>query len=148
MASTLREARPDDWAAIRALLERAGLPLAGAEDHLDGFIVALEGDRLTGTAALERHGADALLRSVAVAPERQGTGLGQTLVREALSRARRSGVRSVTLLTTTAGGFFPRFGFARCTRDDVPEAVRQSAEFTGACPSSATVMKLDLGVRS
>lgn len=147
MAWTLRAARPDDWPAIRALLERAGLPLAGAEDHLDGFVVALQQDRLAGAAALERYGDDALLRSVAVAPERQGTGLGQTLVREILSRARRSGIRSVSLLTTTAEGFFPRFGFARCTRDDVPERLRQSAEFTAACPASAIVMKLDLVIK-
>ena len=44
-------------------------------------------------------------------------------------------------LTTTAERFFPRFGFERITRDDVPASVQASIEFREACPASATVMR-------
>lgn len=44
-------------------------------------------------------------------------------------------------LVARADGFFPRFGFTRVTRADVPAGVRQSIEFTAACPASAIVMR-------
>jgi L-amino acid N-acyltransferase YncA len=52
--------------------------------------------------------------------------------------------RSVVLLTTTAATFFLRFGFRPVDRSAAPEAIRSSAELSGACPSSATMMLLDL----
>jgi amino-acid N-acetyltransferase len=50
----------------------------------------------------------------------------------------------VFLLTTTAENFFPSFGFQRIERADVPTELEQSPELRGACPASATVMKLTL----
>src|SRR2546426_9100157 len=49
-------------------------------------------------------------------------------------------IKSVYLLTETAGGFFPRFGFRAIPRDAVDPAVQRSVEFTSACPTSALVM--------
>ena len=50
-------------------------------------------------------------------------------------------ISALYLLTTTAAGFFPKFGFERIDRCDVPRSVQMSVEFTSACPSSATVMR-------
>ena len=50
------------------------------------------------------------------------------------------GLTPLYLLTTTAEDFFPRFGFSRITRQEVPESVRASVEFRSACPASAVVM--------
>jgi len=58
-----------------------------------------------------------------------------------LQRAREDGIDEVYLLTTTAEKYFPRFGFARTTRAAVPETVKESAEFRGACPDTAVVMR-------
>ena len=63
------------------------------------------------------------------------------LTEAALALARARDERAVFLLTTTADRFFPRFGFERITREDVPESVRQSIEFESACPASAIVMR-------
>lgn len=145
----LRAARPDDWRSVAELLADAELPLAGAQDHLSDFIVAEgAGGTLLGCAALERYTVDdaapasALLRSLAVAPAARGLGLGALLVGRLLDSARESGVADVTLLTTTAAGYFPRFGFQAITREEAPVAVRASVEFREACPASATVMTL------
>jgi amino-acid N-acetyltransferase len=81
-----------------------------------------------------------------VTPSLQHRGLGQALTRAALALARERRVAAVYLLTTTADGFFTRFGFTTVAREDVPETIRQSVEFTTACPSTATVMRV--GVRS
>ena len=48
--------------------------------------------------------------------------------------ARSLGAEAAYLLTTTAGDFFPRFGFARVERADVPDDVKQSIEFTVRLP--------------
>jgi amino-acid N-acetyltransferase len=47
-------------------------------------------------------------------------------------------------LTTTAERYFPKFGFERIERNDVPASVQASVEFTSACPSSAIVMRKPL----
>jgi amino-acid N-acetyltransferase len=47
----------------------------------------------------------------------------------------------VFLLTTTAEGFFPRFGFEAVRHADVPASVQASVEFQSACPASAIVMR-------
>ena len=142
MSLTLRPAAGADWEAIAALLDQHGLPLAGARDHMTDFLVAVQDARVVGVAGLERYGDTALLRSVAVSSP--GGGLGTRLVRALLEHAHQSGVDNVVLLTTTAAAFFPRFGFTVVTREDVPAAVHASAEFQGACPASATVMRLVL----
>lgn len=144
---TFRGAGAADWPAVAELLTAAQLPLDGAADQIDGFLLALQDGALIGTAALERYGDAALLRSVAVAASGRGAGLGQELVRRLLGQAQAAGVRTVVLLTTTAAGFFPRFGFRTVTRADVPAALQASAEFRGACPATATVMRLDLAGR-
>lgn len=149
----LREAQPDDWLAVESLLADSELPLAGAREHLCDFIVA-EGAAATllGCAALEQYAADAegvtegaarmsgLLRSLAVAPAARGLGLGASLVESLLSAARAQGLADVTLLTTTAADYFPRFGFRQIAREEAPLAVRDSIEFREACPESAVVM--------
>lgn len=140
----LRRATPADWPQISRLLAAAKLPLAGAQEHLSGFLLAVRNGTILGAGALEYYGEAALLRSVAVVAPGRGRGIGTELVRRLLDQARARGVRQVVLLTTTAADYFPRFGFRPVSRDAVPAAVQASAEFQGACPDSATVMLLDL----
>ena len=130
-----------DYDVIEALLAQERLPLAGLKDHFDQMLVARDGSRIAGCAALELYEGGALLRSVAVDAEHRGTGLGSDLTRAALRLAEEHGIRAVYLLTTTAERFFPRFGFEVIDRADVPDSVMRSAEFTHACPSSAIVMR-------
>jgi amino-acid N-acetyltransferase len=130
-----------DLDVIAAFLEREHLPLAGLHDHPQHMFVARTGNRIVGCASLELYGDSALLRSVAVDAEYRGSGIGADLTHAALHLAERRAVSTVYLLTTTAERFFPRFGFEMVDRADVPPAVRMSAEFAQACPSSAFVMR-------
>ena len=126
--------------SVMALLRESRLPLEGL-DQTARIVVARDDGGIVGTAALEMYPDGALLRSVAVATRAQGRGLGHELVEAALRIARDAGAPAVFLLTTTAEHYFPKFGFARIERQDVPASVRTSLEFTTACPSSATVMR-------
>ncbi len=140
MPPIISPATPADLPAIFELLERSALPRDGLDAHVATTLVARDANGLVGTAALELYGTAALLRSVAVAAEQRGRGLGAALTATALDLARRRGVRTVYLLTEPAAEFFPRFGFRPVPRPAVDPAVLGSAEFTTACPASALVM--------
>ena len=140
----IESAAKRDLPAIRALLERLQLPLAGVDEHLTTMLVAREGDQIVGTAGIELYAEGALLRSVAVEPCKQGQQLGHQLTDAALHLASAHGVNAVFLLTTTAERFFPKFGFEPIDRAHVPPSVRASVEFQSSCPASAIVMRKQL----
>ncbi len=122
------------------------MPQAGVADHVNDAFVAREGTRIIGCAAVEVYGTAGVLRSLAVDIAHRGLGLGIDLTEAALEVARKRGVKTLYLLTETAADFFPRFGFQKITRAEVEPAVKGSAEFTGACPDSAVVMRRRLAV--
>ncbi len=140
----LRRARTTDLDAVCALLTASKLPVEGVAEALGNFVVAEGNFSIVGAVGLELYGRYALLRSAVVAPSWQGYGVGRALVGEALSKARSTEIRTVFLLTTTAENYFPSFGFIRIERDDVPAELQESPELKGACPSTATVMRLEL----
>jgi amino-acid N-acetyltransferase len=146
MTPSIRPARAEDWPSIRALLEARDLPIDGAEGHVGQFLVAMNGTTgpLIGVAGLERYGDLGLVRSVAVADDVAARGVGSALVETLLQRARERGIGAVYLLTTTAAGWFPRFGFEVVRREDLPRALGESAELRGACPATAVAMQLRL----
>jgi amino-acid N-acetyltransferase len=130
-----------DADAIVQLLLSSALPPEGALDHLHTAVVARREGRVIGFAALEVYDDGALLRSVAVADDARGSGVGRAVTQAALDLARRLGVGPVFLLTTTAERYFPRFGFSAVPRAEVPRGVLQSIEFQSLCPVSSTVMR-------
>ena len=138
--ATVRPASPDDLARVEALLVASKLPLDGVAQALPTFVVAEHENALVGVAGLEVCCNNALLRSVAVAPEWRSRGLGRELVTRVIAEAEARGIRALYLLTTTAEHYFPSFGFTTVSRDAVPDDIRATGEFQGACPASATVM--------
>ena len=138
-AATLADLDP-----VNRLLQETHLPLDGLTDHLATTLVARENGRIVGSAALEIYADGVLLRSVAVVPSLQRRGLGHELADAAFQLARDIGAPAIYLLTTTAEQYFPRFGFVRIERMEVPDSVKASIEFRSACPASATVMRKSL----
>jgi len=133
-----------DLADVESLVAAAGLTLLGLEACVaDGTaVVCREHDGcLLGTAATERHGDLAFLRSVAVHAPARRHGLGKALVERALADARAAGAREAWLLTETAESFFAGLGWSRAERTDAPDAIARSVEFTTACPATAIAMR-------
>jgi amino-acid N-acetyltransferase len=141
---SFRHAISSDWNQIANLLKDANLPLDGARDHLEHFVLAIQDETVIGCAGLEVYGIYGLLRSVAVNAEERGKGLGIKLTQEILERAKEKHVRHIVLLTETAQKFFPKFGFRIIKREDAPAPVKESVEFKGACCESAVTMQIDL----
>ena len=127
--------------AAAALLEAGELPTADlTAAHMQHFFYSGSADRPKGLVGIEIHGADALLRSLVVAPELRASGLGSALVRRAESHARAQGARCMYLLTTTAERFFAGRGYARLDRSDAPAGIRATREFADICPASSAFM--------
>ena len=142
-APIIRPATPADLPAVERLLAESGLPLDGVREALPTFVVAQAGGEIVGVAGVECCVEHGLLRSVAVRPEWRSQGLGRALVTRVISDAEARGMDALFLLTTSAERYFPSFGFTEVARDGVPEDIRATAEFRGACPASATVMRRD-----
>ena len=134
----------EELRAIRALLETAGLPTSDLESARPEFAVVREDGQIVAAGALQRFGSSALLRSVVVAADRRGSGLGQLIVRELELLASATHVSRLFLLTQTASEFFAHQGYRVTERRAVPEEVQGSEEFRSLCPSSAVCMAKSL----
>jgi amino-acid N-acetyltransferase len=139
--------RPEDDAAILALLKAEGLPTGDVSaEVLEGFVVARDLDgAVIAAAGLQVHGRFGLLRSLVVIPARRGIVLGKVLVEDLERRASAAGVGELFLLTTTAAGFFEALGYRRLDRAQVPPQISATAEFRSLCPASAICQAKRLG---
>jgi amino-acid N-acetyltransferase len=144
MGAEISRADPEDLGAVLTLLTKAFLPREGVAEHFRHFLVARANGGVVGSLGMERYGPSALLRSLAVAPEYRGQGLGRALTERLLEEAREQGVKRVFLLTETAAGYFPRFAFKPIASEDADVEVQRSVEFRTACCRSAICMRLDL----
>ncbi len=136
----LRAAAEQDLAGVRLLLEQAGLPTSDLTTSKPEFTILLDDGRIVAAGALERYGSAGLVRSVVVAGDRRGAGLGGIIVQELEKVAREAGLGRLILLTQTAAEFFAHQGYRVIGRNDVPQDVQGSEEFRSLCPASATCM--------
>ena len=138
------KAKISDLPEIFGLLRDNGLPFEGVAEDPRNFIVIKDGREIIGCAGLEIQGGTGLLKSVAVKKERQGQGLGMTLISSIFNLARNKHIKKLYLLTIDASQFFSRFGFERIERNKVDPAIQQAEMFNCCCPGSPIVMVKDL----
>jgi amino-acid N-acetyltransferase len=136
----LRVADEEDLSVVRVLLEQAGLPTSDLAVAKPKFTVLREKERIVAAGALQPFGSAALVRSVVVAGDRRGAGLGRIIVQELEKIARKARVARLFLLTETAGEFFAHQGYRVIERTDAPQDVQASEEFRSLCPVSAACM--------
>lgn len=133
--------------AVQRLLGDCSLPAADLGiGQIEHFFGCGAEDAPQGVVGLELCGETALLRSLAVEPTIRGRGCGKALVARAEAYARQRGVRQLYLLTTTAAEFFSRLGYKAIARDQAPEAIRATSEFSTLCPVSSAFMMKEVGM--
>lgn len=108
------------YADAGTLLPRSRSELA---ENIRDFVVAEEGGRVVGCGALHLYGTHlAEIRSIAVAPESKGRGVGRALVDALMDEARRHSVTCVCLFTRTPS-FFGHLGFEIARREELPDKI-------------------------
>ncbi len=150
MIATLltRQAEAQDAAALRALLQAADLPAAEITARTASwFLVATDGELTVGTVALEPCGSFGLLKSLTVRADRRGQGIGRQLVAECEARADAERLRGVYLLTTTARHFFRAQDYEELEHWELPEVIRDTAEYRIRSGERAVAMMKRLRVK-
>jgi amino-acid N-acetyltransferase len=130
--------------AFQTLLKSSGLPYEDLnyKDHV--LVGYYDGEELVGTGGLEIYDGYALLRSLAVKLGARGMSLGSAITKDLIEQGRKNKLKGIYLLTETARGFFMLKGFKDVNRDQVPQAVKSSSEFSHVCSSTAACMFLTL----
>jgi amino-acid N-acetyltransferase len=136
--------------ALVALYAAENLLLPRSESEiglrLADFVVISRAGRVLACASLDPCAAGlAELRSVAVAPESRGCGLGAELLEFALAEARRRNFSRVFAVTSSPKFFF-RFGFAAVARQSLTEKIERdcvTCSRHAACRLSAVSIHLD-----
>jgi amino-acid N-acetyltransferase len=131
LLAEVRRARTSDVPGIRALVDaysgdRRLLSKATVTlyEDVQEFFVAVDGQQVVGCGALHVLWEDlAEVRTLAVAQEAHGRGVGSALLRRLIENARELGVRRLFCLTFEAE-FFGRHGFVRADEVLVDPAVR------------------------
>ncbi|KAG0162389.1 hypothetical protein DFQ28_004032 [Apophysomyces sp. BC1034] len=131
---SLREAVPDDVGGILQLiepLETDGILVRRGrhqiERDIDHFSVIEHDGVLFGCAALYPYpqGRIGEMACLSVAPEAQGTGDGERLLKRIEQRARARGLTRIFVLTTRTEHWFLKRGFVKATVNDLPEDRRR-----------------------
>ena len=134
------QAKSSNEESIKNLLESHGLPASDINDHLGNFIVAKESSEIVGVGGFEICNDYALLRSFAVNSSHKGLGIAEQIFNLVEEQAIKSGIKAFYLLTDTASQYFERLAFYECSRDIAPESIRNTKQFSGLCPDTATMM--------
>jgi len=141
-------ARPRDKARIAQLLDRIGIVHPVLDQFWSSyFVIPAPGPdaALVGCVALEVIDEVALLRMLAVVPERRGEGLGYLLVETATERARARGVKHLYLVTDGAQNYFgEKLGFAVVDRKNIDGKIAATAEYMLARSKDAMWMRKEL----
>jgi len=136
----IKQVNKPDLADIKELLRSYHLPVEDLEEPGVEIFEWREKDRLVGCIGLEKYSKHALLRSLAVHPDFRGKGIGKEITNWLFQESEKRGVKELFLLTETAEVFFESLSFEVVKREDIPEPVKQSREFSELCPSSAIAM--------
>ena len=120
----LSPATPDDLDDLAAFLRTADLTVAAlAEPAVHLWLERDDAGAVGATTGFELGGEHALVRSVAVRPDRRGAGDGLRLARFALDRAADAGAHHAWLFSRRSGGFWQKLGFAATTTDALATAL-------------------------
>jgi amino-acid N-acetyltransferase len=144
---TIRPADNDNKQAIVSMLASQKLPVEDLADHLNNFWIVEDKGKIIGVVGLELYSPFGLLRSLVVLPDYRNLGIGNVLVRAVEDQALKLKLKGIYLLTETAKPYFEKRGYVVVERDNVPNPVRQSSEFSHLCPVSAAVMQKKIAER-
>jgi amino-acid N-acetyltransferase len=136
----INEVNQNGFSEVLALIKRNGLPIEDISTSTKLFSITKDNE-IAGTIGIEFYNQVALLRSLAVAETYRSKGIGGKLVEHIEKIAKQNAVKELILLTTTASDYFSKKAYRTIERNNVPEEIKKSSEFSSTCPSSAVIMK-------
>ncbi|HLK29981.1 MAG TPA: arsenic resistance N-acetyltransferase ArsN2 [Puia sp.] len=144
MNTVFRQASDDELEDIKKLLQQSDLPVEDISSDKVEFIVAIDSENIVGCIGIESYGTDGLLRSFAVAENFRSNNIGNELLQHLIMYSEQKNIKTLHLLTTTAEKYFLKKSFAIHNRNEAPQTIKQTTEFSEICPSSSVYMQLQL----
>jgi len=125
---SLKKAKLSDISAMQSLVEqeiKEGIILKRSDDEVStnirSYILAFKENELIGYGALHIHSpALSEIRSIVVAPNVRGLGVGKKIVAYCKEEAKELGVKEILVLTYIAE-FFKKLDFVEINKDKIPE---------------------------
>ena len=139
-----RTATVEELPAIIQLLDECKLPHSDILPGIQQFVVAEIDQKIIGCAGYEAYNQNGLFRSLAVKPLYRNMMIAHIMIDKIFALAQEQGIKEFFLLTTTADKLFGELGWEMINRNDVPENIGSTTEFSSICPSVAICMKHQL----
>jgi amino-acid N-acetyltransferase len=130
----------DALATARAVLTATHLPIDDLAAEGVNLFAFEEAGKIVGYGGFERYGANALVRSIVVVPDRRRRGFGRRIVESVLAQARKHGAERAYLLTIDAQEYFAKLGFVVVDRWNAPPSILATRQARASCPISAVLM--------
>jgi amino-acid N-acetyltransferase len=130
----------EDLNSVYELLNENNLPVADLDLGKVRITVATINHYIVGCIGIEEYNTDGLLRSFAVLKHYRDKGIGEKLFRNLLDYCSQTGINTLHLLTDTAEEYFGQKGFSFSHREQAPDSIKDTSEFTELCPSTCAYM--------
>jgi amino-acid N-acetyltransferase len=130
----------ESFNTFQSLLQSANLPSHDLDFNKHLLIGFYDGITPIATGGLEIYSKYALLRSLSVKFGVRGQSLGSTITEQLIDHAKAKNISAIYLLTETAHAFFLKRGFKDVAREDVPEEIKSTSEFSQVCSTTAACM--------
>jgi N-acetylglutamate synthase-like GNAT family acetyltransferase len=135
-----RTALVEDFPEIANLLDECKLPHSDIVPGKQNFIIAEIDRKIIGCAGFEAYNESGLFRSLGVKPIHREMKIGKDLLSKVINLSKENNVNQLYLLTTTADVYFKKSGWKVINRNEVPDDILATTEFSSICPSTAICM--------
>lgn len=138
---SFQKADQSDLDFIKSVLKSNELPYEDLETSNVELFLTYENSDFVGVIGLEKFDDAGLLRSMAIAENFRNKGYGKKVCQKLTDYSENIGIKELYLLTCTAEDFFAKIGFEVISREDIPDSIKTTKEFSSLCPCSAICMK-------
>ena len=141
-----RQTTADDLTAVTNLFAAEQMIYVDIAEHLKrgNFIVCVKNKDIIGCVGLEICESYALFRSFWVAKDFRKQGIAHDLCQHIISFARSKQLHSLYLLTLLKTKYFELEGFQVISRQEAPNCIQNTLQFTSLCFPSSPCMRLIL----
>ncbi len=133
-----------DDAGFVAALEDVGMPVSDLDASKGHYFAIMDaGGQPLGYCGFETlNEATAFIRSCVVPAPFRGRGIGAEMMTALVDQLTADGKSGLYLFTMDADPFFEKFGFKIISRDDAPDIVRATSQFSLEDCKDAVLMRL------
>ncbi len=137
-----RDAQDTDLMNMEQLLKNYNLPANDCDKFLANFVIVEVNNEIIALGGFEDYEKEGLLRSFVVRDDYRNQGIAKKIFNKLKDKASKKNIKKFYLLTTTASEYFARLGFVHSQREDAPDLIKKTKQFSTLCPSQSDFMVL------